>query len=104
MNRSILASLAAFLLAASGTAALAADMTPAATKAASEDAATAHDHRVATREARMTEALNLLEAKGYGTFRDFRADGKNFDATVRQDGKSFTVVVDPDAGHITQRS
>src|SRR5579862_2658313 len=26
---------------------------------------------------RMTKALNLLEAKGYGTFNDFKADGKD---------------------------
>ncbi len=44
---------------------------------------------------RATQALNLLEAKGYGDFKDFKADGRNFEATVQQQGKTMTVVVDP---------
>jgi len=46
---------------------------------------------------RATRALNLLEAKGYGDFRDFKRDGQNFQATVQQQGKTMTVVVNPDA-------
>ena len=44
---------------------------------------------------RATQALNLLEAKGYGNFTDFKADGNNFEATVQQHGKTMNVVVDP---------
>jgi hypothetical protein len=54
-------------------------------------------------EARMTHALNLLEANGYGDFSDFRQDGKNFDATVTRSGRQFTVVVDPDADQVSQQ-
>jgi hypothetical protein len=55
-------------------------------------------------EQRITYALNLLEAKGYGDFSDFRQDGKNFTATVSQDGKRFTVMIDPDSRRITRQS
>lgn len=103
MNRSIMASLSALVLAASSAGALAAG-TPAPTTTAAQDAAARHDRREEAREARMTQALNLLEAKGYGDFTNFRADGKNFDATVTQNGKTVTVVVDPDASQITQQS
>lgn len=44
---------------------------------------------------RATQALNLLEAKGYGDFKDFKADGNTFEAKVQQQGKTMTVVVDP---------
>src|SRR5215469_1408620 len=33
---------------------------------------------------RMTKALNILEAKGYASFNNFKADGTNFSATVAQ--------------------
>ena len=36
--------------------------------------------------ARMTQALNLLEAQGYGNFSNFEQDGANFEATVKQNG------------------
>ena len=49
----------------------------------------------------MTHALNLLEAKGYGDFHDFKSDGKNFDVTVTRGGKQSTVTVDPDSGQVT---
>jgi hypothetical protein len=52
---------------------------------------------------RMTAALNLLEAKGYGDFSNFKADGNNFAATVKQNGKSFGVVIEPDSGQITRQ-
>jgi hypothetical protein len=108
MNRSIMASLSALALAASTTAALAAGTaapsTPVPSTTSAQDAAARHDRRVEAREARMTHALNLLEAKGYGDFTNFRADGKNFDATVTQNGKAVNVVVDPDANQITQQS
>jgi cytochrome c5 len=50
---------------------------------------------------RITHALNLLEAQGYGDFRDFRRDGKNFDATVTRDGKQMSVRIDPDIDQVT---
>ena len=46
---------------------------------------------------RATQALNLLEAKGYGDFKDFKRDGQNFQATVQRHGKTLTVMVNPDA-------
>jgi hypothetical protein len=52
---------------------------------------------------RMTAALNLLEAKGYGDFSNFKADGGNFAASVKQNGQSFGVVINPDSGQITRR-
>jgi len=52
-------------------------------------------------EARMTHALNLLEAKGYGDFHNFKQDGKDFAATVTRSGKQMTVKVDPDADQVT---
>lgn len=53
---------------------------------------------------RMTHALNLLEAQGYGDFSNFRAEGKNFAATVTRNGRQFTVVVDPDTDHVTPKA
>jgi len=50
---------------------------------------------------RETRALNLIEAKGYGDFTNFRADGKNFAAQVDKNGKRFTVIADPDSGQVT---
>lgn len=52
---------------------------------------------------RMTDALNLLEAQGYGSFSNFKADGANYEATVTQNGQSFTVVINPDSGQITRQ-
>jgi hypothetical protein len=51
---------------------------------------------------RATQALNLLGAKGYGKFTNFRADGKNYQATVSQGGTQFLVTVDPDTGAVTK--
>ena len=52
---------------------------------------------------RMTSALNLLEAKGYGSFNDFKRDGKDFTATVMKNGHSQTVRIDPDSGQVTNQ-
>jgi peptidase YpeB-like protein len=52
------------------------------------------------REERITRALNVLEAQGYASFKDFRADGKNYAATVKSAGKPMTVLVDPDTGQV----
>ena len=53
--------------------------------------------------ARMTQALNLLEAQGYGSFSNFKADGANFQATVDQNGQSFSVLINPDSGQISRQ-
>jgi hypothetical protein len=53
---------------------------------------------------RMTSALNLLEAKGYGSFDNFKSDGKNFTATVTRNGHEMSVRVDPDRGQVTVQS
>jgi hypothetical protein len=53
---------------------------------------------------RMTKALNLLEAKGYGAFNDFKANGQDYSAMVTQNGHSMTVLVDPDSGQVTTQS
>jgi len=45
-----------------------------------------------------TRALNLLEAKGYGDFRNFQARGQDFTATVTQHDRAVTLLIDPRAG------
>lgn len=52
---------------------------------------------------RMTAALNILEAQGYGDFTGFRPDGQDYAATVSQNGHRFTVLIDPDSGHVTRQ-
>lgn len=54
--------------------------------------------------ARMTSALNLLEAKGYASFSNFKRDGANFSATVTKNGHNETVIVNPDSGTIMAQS
>ena len=114
MNRLASAALAGVFLVASGGIAFAANDAPviplapangaaAGAKAPRIMAAAARLDKAAPAEARMTDALNLLEAKGYGDFSGFRPEGKNFAATVSQDGKSFTVIIDPDSGRITRQ-
>jgi hypothetical protein len=77
----------------------------AATPPAAPAPRTGHPHHLNTPAARrMTHALNLLEAGGYGAFHDFRSDGKNFAASVTQQGRAFTVVIDPDSGQLTRQS
>jgi hypothetical protein len=51
---------------------------------------------------RATEALNLLEAKGYGQFSDFKAAGHDFTADVTKDGRTMHVLIKPDAHQIEQ--
>jgi hypothetical protein len=51
---------------------------------------------------RMTHALNILEANGYGDFANFRADGKNFAATVTDQGEPFSVVINPDSDEVSR--
>lgn len=53
--------------------------------------------------ARMTQALNLLEAQGYGAFSNFKQSGTDFEATVNQNGQSFKVLINPDSGQITRQ-
>ncbi len=50
---------------------------------------------------RITKALNLLEAKGYGSFRNFKADGRDFTATVMKNGHKMTVRIDPGSNQVT---
>ncbi|MGA3305690.1 MAG: hypothetical protein ABSC26_06740 [Stellaceae bacterium] len=52
---------------------------------------------------RETQALNLLEAQGYGNFTDFRAEGANFAATVSDPNGQYTVLVNPDNGQVIRR-
>ena len=52
----------------------------------------------------MTKALNLLEAKGYGAFENFKADGQDYSASVTQSGHLMTVLVNPDSGRVTTQS
>ena len=62
------------------------------------------DLRNAPDAKRMTKALNLLEAKGYGAFNDFKADGQGYSAAVTQNGHAGTVLVNPDSGQVTTLS
>jgi hypothetical protein len=52
---------------------------------------------------RMTHALNLLEANGYGDFRNFQPTGKDFTAAVTRNGQQFGIVVNPDTNQITRQ-
>lgn len=104
MIRLASAALAGAFFAASGSIALAANDDAASLPPPAHPslaAATARLDRNAPSVERMTQALNLLEAKGYGDFRDFTADGKDFTASVNDNGRHVTVLVDPDAGTIT---
>jgi len=99
MNRLASAALASALFAATGGVALAATAPGgAANSPAGAPAARGADTRPST--VRITHALNLLEAQGYGDFRDFRQDGKNFAATVMRGGKQMSVRIDPDADQV----
>jgi hypothetical protein len=51
----------------------------------------------------MTDALNLLEAKGCGAFSEFRPEGTNFAATVTPGDRHFSVVIDPGTGRIDRQ-
>ena len=63
-------------------------------------------HRISKRsldakERRETEALNRLQAAGYGDFSNVTPDGRAFRATVTMDGQPMVVRVDPDSGAVT---
>ncbi|HUC67122.1 MAG TPA: hypothetical protein VMA53_16905 [Stellaceae bacterium] len=93
--------LAAAVLAASAGMAFAANA-----PAAAQPPAAAHHPRPIESRAfgdRMTAALNLLEAKGYGAFSDFKQNGNDFAATVTENGQHFAVTVDPDSGQVTRQ-
>lgn len=49
-----------------------------------------------------TQALNLLEANGYGDFTNFHRTGRDYAATVSQNGTTFPVTIDPETGQITR--
>ncbi len=100
MNRIVSPLLAAVFLAASAGLALAAN-TAAQPAAAQPSAAVPHQNRA--QGDRMTSALNLLEAQGYGSFSNFKQDGQNYAATVKQNGQSFGVVINPDSGQVTRQ-
>ena len=50
-----------------------------------------------------TDALNLLESKGYGDFDNFHRDGRMYAATVTRDGKTMHLTIDPESGKIEKR-
>jgi hypothetical protein len=50
---------------------------------------------------RATRALNMLMARGYGDYSDFKPQGDNFTATVDYQGRRTPVLIDPGAGKIT---
>ena len=58
-------------------------------------------NQVANRE---TKALNLLEAKGYASFSNFKPAGKDYSAIVAKNGHNMTVMVDPASGRVTTQS
>ncbi|HLB96246.1 MAG TPA: hypothetical protein VJK90_01220 [Acetobacteraceae bacterium] len=81
MNRTLLTSALAVMLGVGSTAALA---TP----------------RWQTQGRNAADALNLLEAKGYGGFTGFHAVGKDFAANVVRDGRTVHLLVNPYTNHI----
>lgn len=64
--------------------------------AGAASAATVRNYGKDVNGSRYTDALNLLEAKGYVTFTDFHKVGDQFQASVTQKGKQMTVMIDPD--------
>jgi hypothetical protein len=49
---------------------------------------------------RETQALNLLEAQGYGSFTNFHQAGGDYTATVTRAGHAVTVRIDPQSGQV----
>jgi len=50
---------------------------------------------------RATDALNLLEARGYPDFAEFAPEGANFSASVPDsNGNRVKIVINPDSGEI----
>jgi len=52
---------------------------------------------------RATAALNILEAQGYASFRDFEPSGNAYTALVTDNGEQFRVVINPDTGQISRQ-
>lgn len=69
--------------------------------AAVSQPATGSGHAIRMAGDQMTAALNLLEAKGYADFSNFRANGGFFTAKVAQNGRRFSVRINPQAQTIT---
>lgn len=60
-------------------------------------------HRTDWRANQETKALNLLEAQGFSSFRNFRPVANDqYAANVMQHGRSMTVYVNPQDGRITR--
>ena len=54
---------------------------------------------------RMTQALNILEARGDGAFSNFHATaGNDFTAQVTENGRQVAVTVDPATSQVTNAS
>ena len=70
-------------------------------KAQKTNAHKAKAQNINAREDRETKALNLLEAKGYTYFSNFKPDGRDYSATVAKNGHNMTVLVDPAKGQVT---
>ena len=51
-------------------------------------------------ERRETEALNHLQAAGYGNFSNVTPDGRDYRATVMKDGRQMVVRVNPERGSV----
>ncbi|MGH7075874.1 MAG: hypothetical protein ACREFD_16985 [Stellaceae bacterium] len=49
---------------------------------------------------RATRALDLLEARGYHDFKNFRRHGRDYAATVTHHGRRERVIVNPDSGSV----
>ncbi len=53
---------------------------------------------------RATDALNLLEARGYPDFAEFAPEGTNFSASVPDsNGNRVKITINPDSGEIKGR-
>ncbi len=98
----------AALVLGAGAAFAATPATPSGQASASSQAMHAKIHHVSMRNDasanEMTKALNLLEAKGYASFSGFKADGKDYAATVMKNGHDINVLVDPVSGQVTTQS
>jgi hypothetical protein len=53
---------------------------------------------------RITRALNLLEANGYGGFTNFQPAAGGYAATVTKNGRQMNVTVNPDTGQVTPQA
>jgi hypothetical protein len=53
---------------------------------------------------RETQALNLLESRGYGSFTNFRAAGSDYTARAMTNGHAVNLRVDPRSGKVTVES